>query len=133
MRFSMGTSALSKISVRVDEPFNPILRSSAPVETPGKFLSTRKQLKRFPSTCAKVTKTSAKAAFVIHIFSPLRIQWDPSGLRTADAFAASASDPLDASERAYAESLSPLQSTGRYFLFRSSVPKYTIGRVPIPA
>ena len=54
----------------------------------------------FPSACAKVMNMSAKAAFVIHIFSPFMIQCVPSGLRTAFVFAASASEPLLDSESA---------------------------------
>ncbi len=49
-------------------------------------------------------KMSANAALVTHIFSPFRIQCEPSGLRVAVVFAASASDPLPASENAYADS-----------------------------
>src|SRR5712691_1069587 len=99
----MGICALLKMSGRVDDPRNPILFSSAPVETPGYSFSTMKQLNCLPSTCENVTNMSANAAFEIHIFSPFMSQWVPSGLRTAFVLAASASDPLLDSERAYAE------------------------------
>src|SRR5438552_7847793 len=91
-----------------------------------------KQLNCFPSTCENVTNMSANAAFEIHIFSPLMIQCVPSALRTAFVFAASASEPLLDSDKAYAEIFSALHSSGRYFRFCSSVPKYTIGSVPMP-
>src|SRR5881396_2971794 len=117
---------------RVDEPRSPILFSSAPVETPGYSFSTIKHVNCFPLACANVMNMSAKAAFVIHIFSPFMIQCVPSGLRTAFVFAASASEPLPDSDNAYAEIFSPVQSRGRYLLLCCSLPKYTIGSVPIP-
>src|SRR5436309_7594408 len=131
MTLSMGIIALSRTSVRVEEPFSPIFLSSAPVDTPGYSFSIMKQLNCLVSTCAKVTNMSANAAFVIHIFSPLMTQCDPSALRTAFVFAPSASEPLPASESAYAAIFSALHNNGRYFRLCSSLQQYTIGRVPM--
>ena len=52
-----------------------------------------------PSTFAKTMNTSAKPAFVIHIFSPFNRKL-PSACRVARAFAPSASDPEPDSESA---------------------------------
>ncbi|MNN20650.1 hypothetical protein D3C81_1339410 [compost metagenome] len=47
-------------------------------------------------------------------------------------FAPRASEPDDGSVRQYAAIFSPAASRGKYFCFCSSVPKKTIGNVPIP-
>ena len=51
----------------------PILRSSAPVETPGQADSTMKAVCLVSSILAKTTITSAKPALLIHCFAPLRM------------------------------------------------------------
>ena len=51
----------------------PILRSSAPVETPGQLASTMKAEGRSLPRRAKTMKTSAKPALEIHCFVPFKM------------------------------------------------------------
>jgi hypothetical protein len=99
-RFSAGMRASSKVSGQVELPRMPILCSSAPMVNPGVSRSTMKALNLSPSTLAKTMKTSANPAFVIHCLLPFRIQFFPSGERTARVLAARASEAEEASERA---------------------------------
>ena len=97
-RRSLGMRQFSRITVRVELPLMPSFFSSAPVLMPGSVFSTMKALNCWPSTLAKITKTSAKPALVIHILVPFSTQWSPSS--TAVALAPMASEPLPASVRA---------------------------------
>jgi hypothetical protein len=69
---------------------------------------------------------------VSHIFSPFRIQLLPSLDSTARALAFIASEADDASDSEYELIHSPEANFGRYLRFCASVPKYTIGNVPMP-
>ncbi len=71
-------------------------------------------------------KMSAKPPLVIHIFSPFNTQL-PSSWRVARVRAASASEPDPDSLSAYAPTVSPDTSPGRYFAFCASVPNRTSG------
>ena len=84
--------------------------------TPVKPRSTMKAVKCSPSTFAKTMNTSAKPPLVIHIFSPVSAK-PPSGSRTARAEAPSASEPEPDSLSAYAPTISPEISFGRYRVF----------------
>src|SRR3954470_5708570 len=119
------------ISGVVEEPSSPSLCSSLPLLTPGKPRSTMKAENASPSTLAKTMKRSAKPPLVIHIFSPLRTKL-PSACFVALARAPSASDPEPDSLSAYAPTISPETSPGRYFCFCSSVPKHRIGVIASP-
>src|SRR5439155_7722383 len=106
---------------QVEEPRMPILCSSAPTENPGKVRSTKNAVNFSPSTLAKTVNRSAKPALVIHIFSPLRTYCLPSAERTARDRQLKASDPDVASDSAYAPTIAPAASRGKYFFFCSSV------------
>ena len=56
--FSTGTLTLSKYTAVVELPLIPILRSSAPLVTPGKLRSTRNAVNFSPPTFAKTVKRS---------------------------------------------------------------------------
>src|SRR5664279_1258067 len=70
--FSTGTLHSFRMSGAVEEPRMPIFFSSLPTAKPGKSFSTRKAVNFSPSILAKTVNRSAKWAFVIHIFSPVR-------------------------------------------------------------
>ena len=78
----------------------PILCSSGPTVSPGVPRSTTKAVNCSPSTLAKTTNTSAKAALVMYSLLPFSTQALPSALFTARVFAPSASLPLPGSVRA---------------------------------
>src|ERR1035441_8145094 len=122
-RFSAGTLQSLRMMGHVDDPRMPILCSSAPTEKPGKFLSTRNALNFSPLILAKTVNRSAKPALVIHIFSPLRLECLPSDESSARARQLSASEPDEASDKAYAPTISPEANRGRYLFFCASVPK----------
>ncbi len=63
------------------------------MDRPGVPRSIRKAENFSPSIFPKTVNRSANPLLLIHIFSPLRIQWRPSGERTARVRQFSASDP----------------------------------------
>src|SRR5207248_1721509 len=131
--FSTGTWQSLRMSGHVEDPRMPIFFSSAPTANPGKVRSTKNAVNFSPSILAKTTYRSANPALVIHIFSPFSKYCLPSAASVALHRAFSASDPEVLSERAYAPIHSPLVNLGRYFFFCCSLPKYTMGSVPMPA
>src|SRR6266700_5775409 len=116
-RFSTGTLQSLRMMGQVDDPRIPILCSSAPTENPGKVLSTRNAVNFSPLILANTVNRSANPALVIHIFSPLSTYCLPSGESSARARQFSASEPDDASDKAYAPTISPEARRGRYLFF----------------
>ena len=130
-RFSFGTRTFVKRMTPFSMPRMPMNSSRCGTSTPAQLVSTMNAvigpgLPSRPGVRAITTISSAIGPFVIHSFSPFRIQAEPSLVGVAVVVMRAGSEPTSISVSANAV-IAPLAQRGRKRCFCSGVPNILTG------